>query len=125
MGEGRLQHGESPKWGVIREVEVPDNPVCPFCGWPISREMAMEMETNRIYQRRIEGPYCMRWDNPFIGWWKTKPWHCVEQAIAHDDADKRSRVGDHREFRPPLRPGRQPSAEISRIAKERGVSRDT
>jgi len=63
-------------------------------------------------------------DNPFIGWWDTRPWHCIEEAMALDDADRRTRVGDHRERIPHLRPGRQPNAEISRIAREKGISRD-
>ncbi len=113
------------KWGVLGEVKVPENPVCPYCHSAISCEEALEMEAERIYMQRIEGPFNFRWDDPFAGFWQTKPWHCIEQASAADKADRASRgARPHREVPIPIRPGRMQNPEITRIAKERGVSRD-
>ena len=112
------------------EVKIPDPSRCPFCGDPIDRESAPEMETRKLYVERIEGPYNFRWDNPFSGFWLTGPPHCIDEAGDLDKIDKLDRgnmmEGSNITYRVPhwIKRGRQPDPEVSRIARVRGISRD-
>ncbi len=65
--------------------EASDAAVCPHCGSEVDPEYAKELLDRWKRQKAREFPE-IYW-NPFAGFVETKPWHCIEEAIAFEDDD--------------------------------------